>query len=151
MANNVVGIRFKAVGKKYYFDPLDYDVKLYDKVIVETIRGIEMGEVIEEKKEIGDGDIISTLKPIYRMATEDDIKKYERNIADIPQAIERCKVHIRKNKLEMKLLGCEYTLDRSKLIIYFNSEGRVDFRELVKDLENFYLSFVYRFLIPQLP
>jgi len=136
MANNVVGIRFKAVGKKYYFDPLDYDVKLYDKVIVETIRGIEMGEVIEEKKEIGDGDIISTLKPIYRMATENDIKNYERNLADIPQAIERCKVHIRKNELDMKLLGCEYTLDRTKLIIYFNAEGRVDFRELVKDLAN---------------
>ena len=136
MANNVVGIRFKAVGKKYYFDPLDYDVKLYDKVIVETIRGIEMGEVIEEKKEIGDGDIISTHKPIYRMATKNDIKNYERNLADIPQAIERCKVHIRKNELDMKLLGCEYTLDRTKLIIYFNAEGRVDFRELVKDLAN---------------
>jgi len=136
MANNVVGIRFKAVGKKYYFDPLDYDVKLYDKVIVETIRGIEMGEVIEEKKEIGDGDIISTLKPIYRMATKNDIKNYERNLAYIPQAIERCKVHIRKNELDMKLLGCEYTLDRTKLIIYFNAEGRVDFRELVKDLAN---------------
>ena len=91
---------------------------------------------LEEQKEIGDGEIISTLKPIYRMATEDDIKKYERNIADIPQAIERCKVHIRKNKLDMKLLGCEFTLDRTKLIIYFNAEGRVDFRELVKDLAN---------------
>ena len=136
MANNVVGIRFKAVGKKYYFDPKDFNPKLYDKVIVETIRGIELGEVIEEQKEIGDGEIISTLKPIYRMATEDDIKKYERNIADIPQAIERCKVHIRKNKLDMKLLGCEFTLDRTKLIIYFNAEGRVDFRELVKDLAN---------------
>jgi len=136
MANSVVGIRFKAVGKKYYFDPKDFNPKLYDKVIVETIRGIELGEVIEEQKEIGDGEIISTLKPIYRMATEDDIKKYERNIADIPQAIERCKVHIRKNKLDMKLLGCEFTLDRTKLIIYFNAEGRVDFRELVKDLAN---------------
>lgn len=136
MANNVVGIRFKAVGKKYYFDPKDYELKLYDKVIVETIRGIEMGEVIEERKEIGESEIISTLKPIHRMATEDDIKKYERNLADIPDAIDRCKVHIRKNKLDMKLLGCEYTLDRTKLIIYFNAEGRVDFRELVKDLAN---------------
>ena len=136
MANSVVGIRFKAVGKKYYFDPKDFNPKLYDKVIVETIRGIELGEVIEEQKEIGDGEIISTLKPIHRMATEDDIKKYERNRKDIPQAIERCKVHIRKNKLDMKLLGCEYTLDRTKLIIYFNAEGRVDFRELVKDLAN---------------
>ncbi len=136
MANKVVGIRFKAVGKKYYFDPKHYTLELYDKVIVETVRGIELGEVIETEKEIGDSEIISTLKPILRMATEEDIKKYERNIEDIPQAIERCKVHILKNKLDMKLLGCEYTLDRTKLIIYFNAEGRVDFRELVKDLAN---------------
>ena len=136
MANNVVGIRFKAVGKKYYFDPKHYELNRYDKVIVETVRGIELGEVIEEQKEIGDSEIISTLKPILRMATEEDIKKYEKNIQDIPQAIERCKVHIQKNQLDMKLLGCEYTLDRTKLIIYFNAEGRVDFRELVKDLAN---------------
>ena len=136
MANDVVGIRFKAVGKKYYFDPKDYDVKLYDKVIVETVRGIELGEVIEERKEIGESELIGTLKPLLRVATEDDIKKHERNINDIPQANERCKVHINKNKLDMKLLGCEYTLDRTKLIIYFNAEGRVDFRELVKDLAN---------------
>lgn len=136
MANNVVGIRFKAVGKKYYFDPKHYTLNLYDKVIVETVRGIELGEVIEEQKEIGDSEIISTLKPILRTATEDDIARYEQNIEDIPQAIDRCKVHIQKNRLDMKLLGCEYTLDRTKLIIYFNAEGRVDFRELVKDLAN---------------
>jgi cell fate regulator YaaT (PSP1 superfamily) len=136
MANTVVGIRFKRVGKKYYFDPLDFDLKLYDKVVVETIRGFEMGEVIEEVKEIDDSEIISTLKPVHRVATEQDIRQYEKNLNDIPLAIERCDFHIKKNKLEMKLLSCEFTLDRSKLIIYFNAEGRVDFRELVKDLAN---------------
>ena len=99
MANKVVGIRFKAVGKKYYFDPKHYELNVYDKVIVETVRGIELGEVIEQQKEIDDSEIISTLKPILRMATEEDIQKYERNIEDIPDAIERCKFHINKNKL----------------------------------------------------
>ena len=135
MANTVVGIRFKAVGKKY-FDPKDFDVKMYDKVVVETIRGYEMGEVIEGIKEVKDVELISALKPVHRIATPEDIKNYEQNIADIPNALERCKVNINKNKLDMKLLGCEYTLDRTKLIIYFNAEGRVDFRELVKDLAN---------------
>ena len=136
MANTVVGIRFKAVGKKYYFDPKDFDLKMYDKVVVETVRGYEMGEVIEGVKEVLDEELISALKPVHRIATPQDIKNYEKNINDIPTALERCKVHIKKNKLEMKLLGCEYTLDRTKLIIYFNAEGRVDFRELVKDLAN---------------
>jgi len=136
MANTVVGIRFKAVGKKYYFDPKEFELNMYDKVVVETVRGYEMGEVIEGIKEVDDSELIATLKPVLRKATEDDLKNYEKNVADIPKALERCKVHINKNKLDMKLLGCEYTLDRTKLIIYFNAEGRVDFRELVKDLAN---------------
>jgi len=136
MANTVVGIRFKAVGKKYYFDPQEFDLKMYDKVVVETVRGYEMGEVIEGIKEVHDNELISALKPVFRIATEEDIKNYDQNIADIPKALERCKENIKKNKLDMKLLGCEYTLDRTKLIIYFNAEGRVDFRELVKDLAN---------------
>lgn len=136
MANTVVGIRFKAVGKKYYFDPKDFDLKLYDKVVVETVRGFEMGEVIENIKEVQDEELISALKPVQRIASPQDIENYEKNIHDIPIALERCKANIIKNKLDMKLLGCEYTLDRTKLIIYFNAEGRVDFRELVKDLAN---------------
>lgn len=136
MANTVVGIRFKAVGKKYYFDPKDFDLKMYDKVVVETVRGFEMGEVIENIKEVQDEELISALKPVQRIASPEDIENYEKNISDIPNALEKCKKHILKNKLEMKLLGCEYTLDRTKLIIYFNAEGRVDFRELVKDLAN---------------
>ncbi|MCK5761981.1 MAG: stage 0 sporulation family protein [Candidatus Izimaplasma sp.] len=136
MANTVVGIRFKAVGKKYYFDPNGFDVSINDKVVVETVRGIELGEVIEKVKEIKESEIISTLKPVIRIANEGDIKKHKRNQDDIPAALEKCSFNIRKHKLEMKLLGCEYTLDRTKLIIYFNAEGRVDFRELVKDLAN---------------
>ncbi len=136
MANTVVGVRFKAVGKKYYFDPAGFDVLINEKVVVETVRGIELGEVIENIKTIEDSEVISTLKPVIRKATEEDILKHQRNKKDIPKALEKCAVHIKNNKLEMKLLGCEYTLDRTKLIIYFNAEGRVDFRELVKDLAN---------------
>lgn len=136
MGNKVVGIRFKAVGKKYYFDPVDFNLSIHDRVIVETVRGVELGEVIEAVKEIEDSEIISSLKPVIRIANEKDLSMYERNQNDIPHALDRCSFHVKKNKLEMKLLGCEYTLDRSKLIIYFNSEGRVDFRELVKDLAN---------------
>lgn len=136
MANKVIGIRFKAVGKKYYFDPKDFDVKVADKVVVETVRGIEMGEVVEGLKEIDDSEVISALKPVLRVATAKDIQGYERNLNDIPMAIDRCAFYIKKNKLDMKLLGCEFTLDRTKLIIYFNADGRVDFRELVKDLAN---------------
>ena len=136
MGNSVVGIRFKAVCKKYYFDPAGFEVSLNDKVIVETVRGIELGEVIEREKSIEDSEIITTLKPIIRKATDEDLSKHKRNQDDIPGALKRVSTHVSNNKLEMKLLGCEYTLDRSKLIIYFNAEGRVDFRELVKDLAN---------------
>lgn len=136
MANSVVGIRFKAVGKKYYFDPAGFDVSVNDKVIVETVRGIELGTVIEALKEIQESEVISALKPVLRIATEEDIKHHQKNQDDIPYALDKCSKQIKKNKLDMKLLGCEYTLDRSKLIIYFNAEGRVDFRELVKDLAN---------------
>jgi len=136
MANKVIGIRFKAVGKKYYFDPLEFDLQLNDKVIVETVRGIELGEVVEGQKEIEDSEIITALKPILRVATQKDVDAYDRNIKETPHAVERCAFYVKKNKLEMKLLGVEFTLDRSKMIIYFNSDGRVDFRDLVRDLAN---------------
>lgn len=136
MANTVIGIRFKAVGKKYYFSPAGFKLNIHDRVIVETVRGIELGEVVETEKEIQESEIISTLKPVIRIATDKDLSNHKRNQEDMEGALKRCSFHIKKNKLEMKLLGCEYTLDRSKLIIYFNSEGRVDFRALVKDLAN---------------
>ena len=136
MAHKVIGIRFKAVGKKYYFDPVNLDVKVLDKVIVETVRGIEMGEVVETEKYIEDSEVISTLKPVLRMATSKDLSRYNKNMEETPHALDRCDFYIKKNKLDMKLLGCDFTLDRTKLIIYFNADGRVDFRELVKDLAN---------------
>jgi cell fate regulator YaaT (PSP1 superfamily) len=136
MANTVVGIRFKPVGKKYYFDPGQLDLSMYDKVVVETIRGFELGEVIEDIKEVEDSELIASLKPVLRKAQEDDIFAHEANKKEEPEALEKIQTHISNNKLDMKLLGCEYTLDRTKLIIYFNAEGRVDFRELVKDLAN---------------
>jgi len=134
--NKVVGIRFKSAGKKYYFDPNNIDLTVGDYAVVETVRGIELGEVIEAIKEVDEDELIASLKPIVRKATEDDIKNYERNTQEIPQVIDTCAKFVRQNKLEMKLLSAEYTLDRSKLIIYFTAEGRVDFRELVKDLAN---------------
>lgn len=136
MANTVVGIRFKTAGKKYYFDPQNLEVKQGDKVVVETIRGYELGEVIEDIKTVDDKEIISALKPVLRVATEDDLTKYEANQESIPNDLKIIAESIKKNQLDMKLLGAEYTLDRSKLIIYFNADGRVDFRELVKDLAN---------------
>ncbi|PAT02485.1 stage 0 sporulation protein [Candidatus Izimaplasma bacterium ZiA1] len=132
--NKVIGIRFKSVGKKYYFDPAGYSLDLGDKVIVETVRGIELGEVIESVKDISNDEIISTLKPVLRMASKEDIERHDQNCINSKMAVSRIDKYIKKHKLEMKLLGCEYTLDRTKLIIYFNAEGRVDFRELVKDL-----------------
>lgn len=136
MANTVVGIRFKKAGKKYYFDPQQFDLKKQDKVVVETIRGYELGEVIEDIKTVEDAEIISALKPVLRVATEEDIANYNANQESIPGDIKIIDEAIRKNELDMKLLGAEYTLDKSKLIIYFNAEGRVDFRDLVKDLAN---------------
>ncbi|MCF7926358.1 MAG: stage 0 sporulation family protein [Candidatus Izimaplasma sp.] len=130
----VVGIRFKPVGKTYYFAPEELDLNLFDKVIVETVRGIELGEVVEEKKEIKNENVISTLKPVLRKANDEDMANYKENLYDEASSLEKTEELVKKNELEMKLLGCEYTLDRSKLIIYFTAEGRVDFRQLVKDL-----------------
>ena len=134
MGNTVVGIRFKQAGKKYYFDPLQFDLKKTDKVVVETVRGFELGEVIEDAKIVEDKEIISTLKPVLRKATEQDLADHAKNQETLEEDLKKIHFYIRNNQLEMKLLGCEYTLDRSKLIIYFTAEGRVDFRELVRDL-----------------
>ena len=136
MAHKVIGVRFKQAGKKYYFDPEDAHFSLGDLVVVETVRGLELGEVMETDKTITEESIISTLKPIIRQANETDIKTKEQNQIDTLKVLASCKHHIKNHALEMKLLDAEYTLDRSKLIIYFNAEGRIDFRELVKDLAN---------------
>ncbi len=136
MENKVVGIRFKQAGKKYYFDPRELELPFGTEVVVETIRGLEIGEVIEEVKTIDDADLHGTLKPVLRIATEKDLSKRHRNQEDIPNVLSLCKHFIGKHGLQMKLLDAEYMLDRSKLVVYFTAEGRVDFRELVKDLAN---------------
>ncbi len=136
MENKVIGIRFKEAGKKYYFDPLDFNFDVGDFVVVETVRGLELGQVIEAIKTIEEEELIASLKPIIRKATDKDIEQERKNNEKIPQVMASCSGYVKKHKLEMKLLSAEYTLDHSKLIIYFNAEGRIDFRDLVKDLAN---------------
>ncbi len=132
--SKVVGIRFKEVGKIYYFDPLDVEFKKGDFAIVETVRGIECGEVAMENRTIDDEEIIKPLKPIIRLATPEDLKVVENNKVKEKEAFEICLKKIENHKLDMKLVDVEYTFDGSKVLFYFTSDGRVDFRELVKDL-----------------
>lgn len=134
MNHTVVGVRFKAAGKKYYFDPQDIDCRPGDAVIVETVRGLELGHIIEATKSVTDESLIATLKPVLRLANDDDLKAYEENNEAIPSIVETSAGFVKANQLDMKLLTAEYTLDRSKLIVYFSAEGRVDFRDLVRDL-----------------
>jgi cell fate regulator YaaT (PSP1 superfamily) len=130
----VVGIRFKQAGKIYYFDPGQLDIKKDDRVIVETVRGVEYGFVEFANKEINNNDIVSPLKKVIRIATEQDLAQYEKNKERAKQAFETCLEKIEKHHLDMKLVDVEITFDMSKIIFYFTSDGRVDFRELVKDL-----------------
>lgn len=130
----VVGIVFKDVGKIYWFSPDPYTPKKNDKVVVETVRGVELGFVETEIKEIDDNLLEHELKPIVRMANKYDIKNYFANLEKAEKDFETCKKIVSKRNLDMKLLSCEYTLDKQKIIIYYNAEGRVDFRELLKDL-----------------
>ena len=132
--SEVVGIRFKEVGKIYYFDPLEFKLNKGDRVIVETIRGIECGEVALGNKEVDEEEIIKPLKPIIRVATPDDLKVIEKNKKKEKEAFDICLKKIAAHGLDMKLIDVEYTFDSSKVIFYFTSDGRVDFRELVKDL-----------------
>jgi len=130
----VIKVQFKPVGKKYYFSPNNIDVKDNDKVVVETIRGIELGAVIGNISDIDEKELFSELKPILRIATKKDLEDYKIAKEKEKGVKEKTKGYALSNGLEMKILGCEYTLDLGKLIIYFEAEGRVDFRQLVKDL-----------------
>lgn len=130
----VVGITFKDVGKIYWFDPTPFTPKIGEKVVVETVRGLELGEVTSEVKEVEDEKIEHELKSVVRMANKFDIKNYNDNIEKAKKALVDCRRIIAKHKLDMKLLNCDYTLDHQKIIIYYNADGRVDFRELLKDL-----------------
>lgn len=131
---NVIGIRFKKAGKIYYFDPDNFGIKQGNFVIVETSRGIEFGEVIVGPKLVPEKEIVAPLKKVVRIATEKDIATNEDNINRKAKALEQCQEKVSKHNLIMKLIDVEYTFDNSKVIFYFTAEGRVDFRDLVKDL-----------------
>ena len=130
----VIGVRFKEVGKVYYFDPLDNKLNTGDRVIVETARGLECGEVATPNKTVDDAEISHPLKPLIRIATEKDLNHLAENKLKEKEAYRICEQKIAHHKLEMKLVNVEYTFDNSKILFYFTADGRVDFRALVKDL-----------------
>ena len=130
----VVGVKFKTAGKVYYFDPADLQVEIGTNVIVETARGMEFGTVNMTEKEVHPSEIVSPLKKIIRIADEKDYKRHKENVQKKERALKLCQEKVDKHKLEMKLIDVEYTFDNSKIIFYFTADGRVDFRELVKDL-----------------
>ena len=130
----VIGVRFKDVGKIYYFDPDGQELKKGDRVIVETVRGVECGEVALENREISDEEIIKPLKKLIRKADEKDLRTLEENKKKEKNAFGICQKKIADHKLDMKLVDVEYTFDGGKVLFYFTADGRVDFRELVKDL-----------------
>ena len=130
----VIGVRFKKAGKIYYFSPADLDIKRGQYVIVETARGIEFGECVIGIKEIGEDEIVSPLKCVIRIADDKDILKHKENKSKEIEALDICLKKIQEHKLDMKLIDVEYTFDNNKVIFYFTADGRVDFRELVKDL-----------------
>ena len=130
----VIGVRFKKAGKIYYFDPAGLDIEKGNFVVVETARGIEFGECVIGLKEINENDVIAPLKSVLRVATDSDIEKHNQNKEKEKDAFSICLKKIVEHKLTMKLIDVEYTFDNNKVIFYFTADGRVDFRELVKDL-----------------
>lgn len=130
----VIGVRFKEVGKIYYFDPDSTPLKVGDYVIVETARGIECGQVAMANRNIDDKDIVHPLKKMLRKANDEDLTILKENKKKEKQAFEVCEQKIAQHGLNMKLVDVEYTLDNNKILFYFTADGRVDFRSLVKDL-----------------
>ncbi len=130
----IIGVRFKSVGKIYYFSPAKNKLNVGEKVIVETSRGVECGEVVLSNREISDDELTAPLKDIIRIATKKDLDKIEQNKKNETEAFKICEEKIAKHGLNMKLVDVECTFDNNKLLFYFTSENRVDFRELVKDL-----------------
>lgn len=130
----VIGVRFKKAGKVYYFDPGNLDIKEGEHVIVETVRGIEYGEVVVVGKTVPDEEIVPPLKKVIRIASEEDKKQVEENREKAGEAFKICLEKIKAHNLDMKLIDAEYTFDRNKVLFYFTADGRIDFRELVKDL-----------------
>lgn len=130
----VIGVRFKEVGKVYTFDPVGQKFQKGTSVIVETARGLECGTVIDTNHEVAEDKLVAPLKPIVRAATDADLKRVEDNAAREKKAFKICEEKIRKHELDMKLIDVEYTFDNKKILFYFTADGRVDFRDLVKDL-----------------
>ncbi|MCX7842850.1 MAG: stage 0 sporulation family protein [Clostridia bacterium] len=130
----VVGVRFKSAGKIYYFDPGELIIQQNEYVIVETARGIEFGQVVISNREVPDEDIVAPLKKVIRVADDEDKKHAEENTKKEKEAYQICLQKIKNHNLDMKLIDVEYTFDNNKVLFYFTAEGRVDFRELVKDL-----------------
>ncbi|MDF2820585.1 MAG: hypothetical protein K0R15_1026 [Clostridiales bacterium] len=134
MKVKVIGVRFKKAGKVYYFDPGQFEIKEDDKVIVETARGIEYGIVVLGPREIPEEEVVQPLKKVIRIATKEDVEKEERNRQKEIEALKVCEEKVKKHGLEMNLVDAEYTFDNNKVLFYFTADGRIDFRELVKDL-----------------
>ena len=130
----VVGVRFRNVGKIYYFNPKDYKVKVGDHVIVETARGVEYGRVVLEPRAVKEDEVVHPLKEVLRVATKEDEEHEAENRLKEKDAFKICKKKIREHGLEMKLIDAEYTFDNNKVLFYFTADGRIDFRQLVKDL-----------------
>ena len=130
----VIGVRFRTAGKVYYFDPLEFDIKKGDHVIVETARGIEFGTVVVGIKQVPDDEVVQPLKPVIRIAGERDVQQEADNKQREKEAYRTCLEKIREHGLDMKLIDAEYTFDNNKVLFYFTADGRIDFRELVKDL-----------------
>ena len=130
----VIGVRFRTAGKIYFFDPLQFEIKKGEHVIVETARGIEYGTVVSDIREVEDDKVVQPLKPVIRIATERDHEQEAANKAKEKEAYKICLEKIHKHGLEMKLIDAEYTFDNNKVLFYFTADGRIDFRELVKDL-----------------
>ena len=130
----VIGVRFRQAGKVYFFDPMNMKIEKGQHVIVETARGVEYGNVVLGIREVEDDKVVLPLKPVIRIATAEDDKKEEANRKKEKEAYKICLEKIAKHKLEMKLIDVEYTFDNNKVLFYFTADGRIDFRELVKDL-----------------
>ena len=131
---DVIGVRFRPNGKIYFFDPLQYEIEVGCAVIVETARGVEFGKCVLGRRQINDEKLVAELKPIIRIATEEDIKAAESNKEKSRNAFKICNEKIASHGLKMKLIDAEYTFDNNKVLFYFTADGRIDFRELVKDL-----------------
>jgi len=131
---NIIGVRFNKSGKTYYFSPGEIEVQKGDGVIVETARGVEYGVAVLGQREVSEDELVSPLKEVIRLATDKDMAKVEENKLKEKEAFDVCVESINKRNIKMKLINVEYTFDNNKILFYFTADGRVDFRELVKDL-----------------